>query len=84
MTFYVTSKLLCLQETVSLFQNIQDQFKNITHQEDQSGTIQDQKQKTGLVFNMAAAFERFALNFSKYHLNETMSSKRIVGRKIGE
>ena len=82
MTFYVTSKLLCLQETVSLFQNIQDQFKNITHQED--GTIEDQKQSTGLVFNMAAAFERFALNFSKYHLNETMSSKRIVGRKIGE
>ena len=69
MNLYVTSKLLCLQETLSLFQNIQDQFKNITHQEDQSGTIDDQNQRTGLVFNMAAAFERFALNFSKYHLN---------------
>ena len=67
-----------------MFQNIKDQFKNITRQEGQLGITECLKQKTGLVFKMAASFERFALNYSKYHLNATMSSKRVVGRKIGE
>ena len=72
------------QEAVSLFQNITDQFKNITHQKGQLGITLNQKQRTGLVFKMAATFEKFSLNYSKYHLNETISSRRIVGHNIGE
>ena len=71
------------QEAVSLFQNITDKFKSITHQKGQLGITLDQKQRTGLVFKMAVTFEIFALNYSKHHLNETISSRRIVDRKIG-
>lgn len=42
------------------------------------------KKRTEAVFQVAVAFEKFVLKYSKYHLSEARPSKKMTDQKMGE
>ena len=55
-----------LQEAANVFGNFTVKYLNITHGKDQPGVDEF---RTESIFRVAVAFEKFALSYGKYHLN---------------
>ncbi|CAH3159244.1 unnamed protein product [Pocillopora meandrina] len=73
-----------LKEAMRVFEDFIDTFMNITT------PIKDQLNDGGeetrreSIFKVAVAFEEFALNYGKYHLNGTNPSTSITSQTMGE
>ena len=61
-----------------------DNFRNITTPN--KGQLYDGEYETRResIFKVAVAFEEFALNYGKYHLNGTNPSTSITSQTMGE
>ena len=70
-----------LQEAASAFRNFTIKYRNITSGKNQPGVDEF---KTGSIFRVAVAFEKFALSYGKYHLSGTRRSIRIDLRNMCE
>ena len=70
-----------LQEAANVFGNFTVKYLNITHGRDQPGVDEF---RTESIFRVAAAFEKFALSYGKYHLSGTRRSVRIDLRNMCE
>ena len=70
-----------LQEAASAFRNFTIKYRNITSGKNQPGVDEF---KTGYIFRVAVAFEKFALRYGKYHLSGTRRSIRIDLRNMCE
>ena len=72
------------KEAMRVFEDFIDNFMNITT------PIKDQLNDGGeetrreSIFKVAVAFEEFALNYGKYHLNGTNPSTSITSQTMGE
>ena len=67
-----------------VFEDFIDNFLNITTSN--KGQLNDGGDETRResIFKVAVAFEEFAFNYGKYHLNGTNSSTTITSRTMGE
>ena len=70
-----------LQEAASAFRNFTIKYRNITSGKNQPGVDEF---KTGSIFRVTVAFEKFALSYGKYHLSGTRRSIRIDLRNMCE
>lgn len=66
--------MICFQEVVSLFETTMKRFF------EEQPTEKDHQKS---FFELASAFEEFALNYGKYHLNGTIPQK-FNNSEIGE
>ena len=76
-----TMHFMYLQEAANVFGNFTVKYLNITHGRDQPGVDEF---RTESIFRVAAAFEKFALSYGKYHLSGTRRSVRINLRNMCE
>ena len=67
-----------------VFEDFIDNFMNITTPI--KGQLNDGGEETRResIFKVAVAFEEFALNYGKYHLNGTNPSTAITSQTMGE
>ena len=67
-----------------VFKDFIDNFRNITTPN--KGQLNDGGDETRResIFKVAVAFEEFAFNYGKYHLNETNPSTKITSQTMGE
>ena len=67
-----------------VFEDFIDNFMNITTPI--KGQLNDGGEETRResIFKVAVAFEEFALNYGKYHLNGTNPSTSITSQTVGE
>ena len=75
--------LFCFQDVLDFLENIIEQYKNKSVHEVQMNTTTREELKT-FVFETVVAFEKFALEYGKYHLNDSVSQIGYVNRKLGE
>ena len=66
------------QEAVNLFENTTKLYKNIDIKD-----VEKQKRWKSIL-SMAVIFERFLLNYSRYHLSESTPQKKTVSNSLGE
>lgn len=68
-----------------VFEVFTDRFLNITkpHRGRQQLNREDEKRRES-IFEVAIAFEEFALNYGKHHLSGTKRSTKITSQKMGE
>ncbi|XP_022784545.1 adhesion G protein-coupled receptor L4-like [Stylophora pistillata] len=71
-----------LQEVMGLFEDFTDQYQNIIKSHGGQLGIEELKMGKESVFKVAVAFEKFALDYSKYHLNTAEPSKKITRQKM--
>ena len=73
-----------LKEAMRVFEDFIDTFMNITTPI--KGQLNDGGEETRResIFKVAVAFEEFALNYGKYHLNGTNPSTSITSQTMGE
>ena len=64
-----------------MFEDFIIKIKNVS--KDKAG-MEEVKTLKKSIFEVAEAVEKFALNYSKRHLNETRPSERIFSPTIGE
>ena len=85
MTFdMIKDNFLSLKEAMRVFEDFIDNFLNITTPN--KGQLNDGGDETRResIFKVAVAFEEFAFNYGKYHLNGTNPSTTIKSRTMGE
>ena len=63
-----------------MFEDFADRCQNIIGQ----FRKEEVKKRTEAIFQLAVAFEKLVLEYSKYHLGETKPSKRMSDQKMGE
>ena len=64
-----------------MFEDFTFKVKNVTKNK---ADIEEVKTLKKSIFTVAEAVEKFAVSYSKQHLSEMRSSKRIVSSKMGE
>ncbi|RMX60282.1 hypothetical protein pdam_00021440, partial [Pocillopora damicornis] len=71
-----------LKEAMQVFEDFIDNFLNITTPN--KGQLNDggDEKKRESIFKVAVAFEEFAFNYGKYHLNGTNPSTTIKSRTM--
>ena len=67
-----------------MLEDFTDQYINFSKSHKGELGVGEVKAVTESVFRMAVAFEKFALNYGKYHLSGTEPSKTIVRQKMGK
>ena len=72
---------MSLQEAVTVFEDFTSNIKNVAKNK---ADIEEVKTLKKSIFEVAEAIEKFALNYSKRHLNETGPSERIFSPTMGE
>lgn len=65
------------QEAISFFQNVTEQFNKIDIHETAS-----EKERSEFIFQTAVAFEKFVLDYSHYHINESTAQITITNNKL--
>ncbi|KAL9951184.1 hypothetical protein ACROYT_G043803 [Oculina patagonica] len=70
-----------LQEAVILFKNTTEKYKKMLFQQVQFNATAEQEQKES-IFQTAVAFEKFVLNYSHYHLNESRPQINIFSSSL--
>ena len=85
MTFdMIKDNFLSLKEAMRVFEDFIDNFLNITTpSKGQLNDVGDETRRES-IFKVAVAFEEFAFNYGKYHLNGTNPSTTITSRTMGE
>nr|XP_058962437.1 adhesion G protein-coupled receptor L4-like isoform X3 [Pocillopora verrucosa] len=67
-----------LQEAVNVFENFIVSFENMTKPHEGQFTIDEFQRGRESIFNVAVAFEKFALNYGKHHLPIKIVSHKMV------
>ena len=67
-----------------VFQHFTDNLLNITKPHAGQLSNKEDETKIGSIFEVAVAFEEFALNYGKYHLSGTNPSAKITSQNMGE
>ena len=75
---------MSLQEAIVVLEVFISSIKNITRARDRALVTEEIEIKREFTFNVAVAFEEFALNYSKLHLIGTRSPQVIDSHKMGE
>ena len=75
---------MSLQEAIVVLEVFITSIKNITRARDRALVTEEIEIKREFTFNVAVAFEEFALNYSKLHLIGTRSSQVIDNHIMGE
>ena len=57
-------------------------MKTFIQQVQDNATVEQERRKS--IFKMAAAFEKFVLNYSNYHVSESTPQIHIVSNNLGE
>ena len=85
MTFdMIKDNFLSLKEAMRVFEDFIDNFLNITTpSKGQLNDVGDETRRES-IFKVAVAFEEFAFNYGKYHLNGTNPSTTIISRTMGD
>ena len=85
MTFdMIKDNFLSLKEAMRVFEDFIDNFLNITTpSKGQLNDVGDETRRES-IFKVAVAFEEFAFNYGKHHLNGTNPSTTIISRTMGE
>ena len=71
------------QDVVNLLHNTTEQLRNISRYDEEQAFITEQERK-GFIFKVVIAFEGFSLNYSRYHLNESMPQLTNANSKFGK
>ena len=81
----INSELFTLyfQKAVILFQNTTELYESILIQQVELDTTTQQEQNE-LIFQTAAAFEKFVLNYSNYHVSKSTPPIHVVLNSLGE
>ena len=83
-TLWEQKYFMSLQEAIVVLEVFITSIKNITRARDRALVTEEIEIKREFTFNVAVAFEEFALNYSKLHLIGTRSSQVIDNHKMGE
>ena len=67
-----------------LFNDFTNQYQQITKPFKGQLGEEEVKKRTAAIFKVAVAFEKFVLNYSRYHLNRTKLLKNMTDSRMGE
>ncbi|XP_022796716.1 uncharacterized protein LOC111335121 isoform X2 [Stylophora pistillata] len=76
------SRETSLKEAMILFEDFADLCQNITKRIIGQLCKEEIKKRTEAIFQVAVAFEKFVLKYSKYHLSEARPSKKMTDQKM--
>ena len=74
---------LCSQAAVTLFKNTTELYESILVQQVKPKTKTKQEQME-VIFQTAAAFEKFVINYGNYHVSESTPQIQVVVNSLGE
>ncbi|XP_022796719.1 uncharacterized protein LOC111335122 isoform X2 [Stylophora pistillata] len=71
-----------LKEAMRVFEVFTDRFLNVTKPHRSQLISREDENRRESIFEVAIAFEEFALNYGKHHLSGTKSSAKITSQKM--